>query len=74
MTPLGTVLPASQLVVSRLARTVSATTAWICAKRALIPLENKRDSLDVSADLRDRVAPISFGDPKTAAREGLGLT
>lgn len=42
------------------------------AKRALIPIENKRNFLDVSADIMERVDPIFFGDPKTAAMKVLG--
>jgi len=37
------------------------------AKRALIPIENKRNFLDVSADIVEHVDPVFFGDPKTAA-------
>ena len=44
------------------------------AKRALIPIENKRNFLDVSADIMEHVDPIFFGDPKTAAMKVLGLT
>jgi ATP-dependent Lon protease len=44
------------------------------AKRALIPIENKRSFLDVSADIMERVDPIFFGDPKTAATKVLGLS
>jgi ATP-dependent Lon protease len=36
------------------------------AKRALIPIENKRAFLEVSADILERVDPIFYGDPKTA--------
>ena len=43
------------------------------AKRALIPIENKRNFLDVSADIMEHVDPIFFGDPKTAAMKVLGL-
>ncbi len=43
------------------------------AKRALIPIENKRSFLDVSADIMEHVDPIFFGDPKTAAMKVLGL-
>jgi len=43
------------------------------AKRALIPIENKRNFLDVSADIMEHVDPIFFGDPKTAAMKALGL-
>jgi len=44
------------------------------AKRALIPIENKWNFLDVSADIMEQVDPIFFGDPKTAAMKVLGLT
>lgn len=44
------------------------------AKRALIPIENKRNFLDVSADIMEYVDPIFFGDPRTAAMKVLGLT
>jgi len=44
------------------------------AKRALIPIENKRDFLDVSADIMEHVDPIFFGDPKTAALKAMGGT
>jgi ATP-dependent Lon protease len=37
------------------------------AKRALIPIENKRNFLDVAADVMEHVDPIFYGDPKTAA-------
>jgi ATP-dependent Lon protease len=42
------------------------------AKRALIPIENKRNFLDVSADIMEHVDPIFYGDPKTAAIKVLG--
>jgi ATP-dependent Lon protease len=44
------------------------------AKRALIPIENKRNFLDVSADIMERVDPVFYSDPKTAAMKVLGLT
>jgi ATP-dependent Lon protease len=44
------------------------------AKRALIPIENKRTFLEVSADIVEHVDPIFFGDPKVAAMKALGLT
>ncbi len=44
------------------------------AKRALIPIENKRNFLDVSADIMEHVDPIFYGDPKTAAMKVLGLS
>jgi ATP-dependent Lon protease len=43
------------------------------AKRALIPIENKRSFLEVSGDVMEHVDPIFFGDPKTAAFKALGL-
>ena len=33
------------------------------ARRALIPLENKRNFLDVSGDIVERVDPIFYADP-----------
>ncbi len=44
------------------------------AKRALIPIENKRNFLDVSADIMEYVDPIFYGDPKTAAMKVLGVS
>ena len=44
------------------------------ARRALIPLENKRNFLEVTGDIMEHVDPIFFGDPKTAAFKALGLT
>ena len=44
------------------------------AKRALIPIENKRNFLDVSADIMEHVDPIFYGDPKTAALKVIGAT
>jgi ATP-dependent Lon protease len=43
------------------------------ARRALIPIENKRHFLDVSADIMERVDPIFYGDPFTAAMKALGM-
>jgi ATP-dependent Lon protease len=43
------------------------------AKRALIPIENKRNFLEVPADVVEHVDPIFYGDPKTAAMKVLGL-
>ena len=42
------------------------------AKRALIPIENKRNFLDVSSDIMEHVDPVFYGDPKTAAMKVLG--
>ncbi|MDD5368833.1 MAG: protease Lon-related BREX system protein BrxL [Anaerolineaceae bacterium] len=43
------------------------------ARRALIPIENKRNFFDVSADIVERVDPIFFSDPMTAAMKALGI-
>ncbi len=43
------------------------------ARRALIPLENKRHFVDVSADIMERVDPIFYGDPMTAALKCLRM-
>jgi ATP-dependent Lon protease len=42
--------------------------------RALVPLENKRNFLEVSGDIVERVDPIFFSDPMTAAMKALGMT
>jgi predicted ATP-dependent Lon-type protease len=44
------------------------------ARRALIPLENRRNFLEVSGDIVERVDPIFFSDPITAAMKALGMT
>ncbi len=43
------------------------------AKKALIPIENKRNFFDVSADVLENVDPIFFGDLRTAAFKSVGL-
>jgi ATP-dependent Lon protease len=43
------------------------------AKRALIPIENKRQFLEVNADVLEQVDPIFFGDLRQAAFKALGL-
>lgn len=43
------------------------------ARRALIPIENKRHFLEVDADIMEHVDPIFYSDPITAARKGLGV-
>ncbi|MFC1805505.1 protease Lon-related BREX system protein BrxL [Planctomycetota bacterium] len=43
------------------------------AKRALIPIENKRSFLDVTADVLENVDPVFYGDLRTAAFKALGL-
>lgn len=44
------------------------------ARRALIPIENKRNFFDVSADVLENVDPIFYGDLRQAAFKCLGLT
>lgn len=43
------------------------------AKRALIPIENKRSFMEVSADVLERIDPIFYGDLRAAASKALGL-
>ncbi len=40
------------------------------AKRALIPIENKRAFLDVSADIMEHVDPVFYGDPEDSGIQG----
>jgi len=42
------------------------------AKRALIPIENRRNFLDVASDIVEHVDPIFYGDPKMAVLKALG--
>ncbi|WP_437193271.1 protease Lon-related BREX system protein BrxL [Planctomicrobium sp. SH527] len=44
------------------------------ARRALVPLENKRNFLEVSGEIVERVDPVFFSDPLTAAMKALGMT
>lgn len=44
------------------------------ARRALIPIENKRHFLDVSSSIMERVDPIFYSDPFTAAIKALGVS
>jgi ATP-dependent Lon protease len=43
------------------------------AKRALIPIENKRNFFDVSANVLEAIDPIFYGDMRQAAFKALGL-
>ncbi|HOK57848.1 MAG TPA: hypothetical protein PK659_03215 [Methanothrix sp.] len=43
------------------------------ARCALIPIENKRHFLEVSADIVERVDPVFYGDPVVAARKAIGM-
>ncbi len=44
------------------------------AKRALIPLENKRNFNEVSGEIVERVDPIFYGDPQSAAIKSMSLS
>ncbi len=43
------------------------------ARRALIPLENKRNFLEVAGEIVERVDPIFYSDPVMASMKALGL-
>jgi ATP-dependent Lon protease len=43
------------------------------AKRVLIPIENKRGFLEVSADILENVDPIFYGDLRAATSKALGM-
>lgn len=43
------------------------------AKKALIPIENKRHFFDVSAEIVEAVDPVFYKDPTTAAMKALGI-
>jgi ATP-dependent Lon protease len=43
------------------------------AKRACIPIENKRHFFDVPADILEKVDPIFYSDPMVAAQKCLGV-
>jgi ATP-dependent Lon protease len=42
------------------------------ARRALVPIENKRNFLEVTGDVVEKVDPVFFGDPKMAAAKAIG--
>ena len=42
-------------------------------KKTLIPIENKRQFLEVSGDIMEHVDPVFYGDPKAAAFKALGM-
>ena len=44
------------------------------AKRALIPIKNKRNFLDVDADIIEHVDPVFYGEPRVAAMKALALS
>lgn len=43
------------------------------AKRVLLPIENRRHFLEVPADIVEKVDPIFYADPQTAAAKALGI-
>ena len=43
------------------------------ARRVLLPVESKRQFLDVPGDVIERVDPVFYADPLTAAVNGLGM-
>ena len=43
------------------------------ARRALVPLENKRGFFEVSGEIVERVDPVFYSDPLTAAMKALGM-
>jgi ATP-dependent Lon protease len=43
------------------------------AKKVMIPVENKRNFLEVFADIVDKVDPVFYSDPQTAVLKALGL-
>jgi len=43
------------------------------ARRALIPLENKRNFLEVSGEIIERVDPIFFSDLLAACNKATGI-
>ena len=44
------------------------------ARRALVPLENQRNFLEIAGDIVERVDPVFSSDPLTAAMKALGMT
>ncbi len=44
------------------------------AKRALVPLENKRNFLEISGDIIEHVDLIFYSDPITAAMKSMGIS
>jgi ATP-dependent Lon protease len=44
------------------------------AKRALIPIENRRQFLEVSGDVVERMDPIFYSDAPVAANKALSIS
>jgi ATP-dependent Lon protease len=43
------------------------------ARKALVPIENKRHFLEVSADVIEQVDAVFYGDVRTALMKGLEM-
>ena len=43
-------------------------------RRVLLPIENKRNFMDINADVLERIDPIFYGDVRTAAFKALGIS
>jgi ATP-dependent Lon protease len=44
------------------------------ARRALVPVENKRQFLEVSSEIVERVDPVFYSDPYSAVLKALVVT
>jgi ATP-dependent Lon protease len=44
------------------------------ARRVMVPIENRRQFLEVSGDVAERLDPIFCGDAPVAANKALGIT
>lgn len=44
------------------------------ARRVMVPIENRRQFLEVSGDVAERLDPIFYGDAPMAANKALGMT
>jgi ATP-dependent Lon protease len=44
------------------------------ARRVMVPIENRRQFLEVSGDVAERLDPIFYGDAPVAANKALGIT
>jgi len=44
------------------------------ARRALIPIENRRHFPEVSGDVAERLDPTFYSDPQTGGMKALGMT
>jgi ATP-dependent Lon protease len=44
----------------------------VAGEQCIFPIENKRNFMDVSAEIMEQVDPLFYGDPKTAALKVLG--